>query len=71
VLSLAKRKGVVFLKADKTRPDPAIEAKLTELGRTAIPVNVLYIPGEDPVITPEVLTPGLLKELFSKIPEQD
>lgn len=68
VLALAKEKGIVFLKADKTRPNPAIEAKLQELGRTAIPVNVLIVPGEDPVITPEVLTPGILKDLFGKLP---
>ncbi|WP_411828107.1 protein-disulfide reductase DsbD family protein [Luteolibacter sp. AS25] len=66
VLSLAKEKGIVFLKADKTRPDPTIEAKLQELGRTAIPVNVLINPGEKPIITKEVLTPGILMDLFEK-----
>ena len=68
VLALAEKKGIVFLKADKTRPNPAIEAKLQELGRSAIPVNVLNIPGEEPIITPEVLTPGVLKDLFNRIP---
>ncbi|QTN31114.1 thioredoxin family protein [Akkermansiaceae bacterium] len=68
VLALAKEKGIVFLKGDKTRPDAAIEAKLQELGRSAIPVNVLMIPGEEPIITPEVLTPGILKDLFGKAP---
>lgn len=68
VLALAKKKGVVFLKADKTRSNPAIDAKLQELGRSAIPVNVLIIPGEEPIVTPEVLTPGLLTELFNRIP---
>lgn len=67
VIALAKSKGVVFLKADKTRPNPAIEAKLNELGRTAIPVNVLLIPDQDPIITPEILTPNLLKDLFNQI----
>ncbi len=67
VLALAKEKGIVFLKADKTAANPAIEAKLQELGRSAIPVNVLLIPGEEPIITPEVLTPGYLKELFGKV----
>jgi thiol:disulfide interchange protein DsbD len=71
VLVLAKQRGVVFLKADKTRPNPAIEAKLTELGRTAIPVNVLYIPGKEPIITPELLTPNLLIDLFNKIPKPE
>lgn len=68
VLALAKEKGIVFLKADKTRPNPAIEAKLQELGRSAIPVNILIVPGEKPVITPEVLTPGIMTELFNKAP---
>jgi thiol:disulfide interchange protein len=68
VLALAKKKGIVFLKADKTRPNPAIEAKLQELGRTAIPVNLLIVPGQDPVITPPILTPGILKDLFEKVP---
>lgn len=68
VLALAKQKKIVFLKGDKTRPNPAVEAKLQELGRTAIPVNVLIVPGKDPVITPEILTPGILKDLFNKVP---
>jgi len=61
----------VFLKADKTRPNPAVEAKLQELGRSAIPVNVLQISDEEPIITPANLTPGYLKELFSKLPDID
>lgn len=68
VLALAKEKGIVFLKADKTKPNPAIEAKLQELGRTAIPVNVLKIPGQEAIVTPEILTPSILIELFNKIP---
>jgi thiol:disulfide interchange protein DsbD len=69
VLALAKKKGIVFLKADKTRPDAAIEAKLQKLGRSAIPVNILILPGEKPAITPEILTPGILKDLFAKAPD--
>lgn len=68
VLALAKKKGIVFLKADKTAASPAIDAKLQELGRSAIPVNVLLIPDKEPVITPEILTPGYLKELFRTVP---
>ncbi|MFN7343649.1 MAG: thioredoxin family protein, partial [bacterium] len=45
VIALANKKQVVFLKADKTKPNPTIETKLRELNRTAIPVNVLMIPG--------------------------
>ena len=60
------RKGIVALKADKTSPSPEIEAALARLGRTAIPVNVLYVPGKDPIITPELLSPDYLLELFSE-----
>lgn len=69
VKALAKQKGVVFLKADKTKPNPAIEAKLKELGKGAIPVNVLMMPGEELIITPEILTPGILTDLFNKVPD--
>lgn len=57
VIALMKKKGVVTLKADKTKPVPEIEAALQKLGRTAIPVNVLLDPGREPVILPELLSP--------------
>jgi thiol:disulfide interchange protein DsbD len=69
VIALANKKQVVFLKADKTKPNPTIEKKLRELNRTAIPVNVLMIPGEEPIITPEILTPQILTDLFNKAPD--
>lgn len=68
VRALAKKKGIVFLKADKTRANPEIEARLQELGRSAIPTNVLLVPGKDPVVAPEVLTPSILTELFNTVP---
>jgi thiol:disulfide interchange protein DsbD len=57
VVALMKKKGVVTLKGDKTRPDPQIEQALQKYGRTAIPVNVLLAPGKAPVILPELLSP--------------
>ncbi|MBK1880861.1 thioredoxin family protein [Luteolibacter pohnpeiensis] len=69
IVELMKQKNIVAFKADKTNPDPEIDAKLTELHRDAIPVNVLYIPGrEEPIIAPELLSPEVLKELFNQIP---
>lgn len=66
IVDLFKEYGVVALKADKTNPSPEIEKKLQELGRTAIPVNVLYVPGKDePIITPEILTADYIKELVT------
>jgi len=64
VIALMQKRGIVALKADKTKPNPAIEQKLRELNRTAIPVNVFYRPGKEPVITPELLSSDYLLELF-------
>ncbi|MCP5536212.1 MAG: thioredoxin family protein [Akkermansiaceae bacterium] len=66
IVELFKEYGIVALKGDKTNPSPDIEKKLQELGRTAIPVNVLYVPGKDePIITPELLTADYIRELIT------
>jgi thiol:disulfide interchange protein/DsbC/DsbD-like thiol-disulfide interchange protein len=60
---------VVALRADWTRHDPRITATLSALGRNAIPVYALYIPGEaQPRLLPEVLTPGIVLDEISKLP---
>lgn len=66
VVKLMNERGIVAMRADKTNPNPAIEAKLHELGRTAIPVNVLLVPGKEPIITPEILSPAYLIGLFTE-----
>lgn len=71
VIDLIEKKGVVLLKADKTNPSPAIDAKLRQMGRSAIPVNVLLVPGREPQITPALLTADYLLEIFSReIPDE-
>jgi thiol:disulfide interchange protein len=63
------RRGVVPLKADWTRHDPRITATLSELGRNAIPVYALYLPGDAaPRLLPEVLTPALVIAELSRLP---
>ncbi len=66
VIALFKERGIVPLKADKTKPDPEIDAKVAEFNRAAIPVNVLYVPGKPPILTPELLSPEYLKELITR-----
>jgi thiol:disulfide interchange protein DsbD len=66
VLKLVKKRNVLMLRADKTMPNEEIDRKIRDLGRSLIPVNVLYEPGAAPVITPPLLSPGILLELFSK-----
>jgi suppressor for copper-sensitivity B len=49
--------GVVRLRADWTRPDPAIADYLASHGRYGIPFNAVYGPGApDGVLLPELLT---------------
>jgi thiol:disulfide interchange protein DsbD len=62
-------RSVVPLRADWTRHDPRITATLSALGRNAIPVYALYVPGEgEPRLLPEVLTPGIVLEEISRLP---
>jgi DsbC/DsbD-like thiol-disulfide interchange protein/cytochrome c biogenesis protein CcdA len=66
IVELFKERGIVALRADKTKPDPEIDAKVAEFGKAAIPVNVLYVPGKDPIVTPELLTPGYMRDLITR-----
>jgi thiol:disulfide interchange protein DsbD len=62
-------RGVVPLRADWTRQDPRITATLAALGRNAVPVYALYIPGESaPHLLPELLTPSLVLAELAKVP---
>jgi thiol:disulfide interchange protein len=49
------RRNVAMLRADWTRRDPAITRALAALGRNGVPVYVLYRPGKEPLLLPEVL----------------
>ena len=49
------RRGVALLRADWTRRDPAITQALAALGRSGVPVYVLYGKNGEPVLLPEVL----------------
>jgi thiol:disulfide interchange protein DsbD len=62
-------RGIVPLKADWTNNDPRITQTLQSLGRNAIPVYALYLPGEaQPRLLPEVLTSSLVLAEIEKLP---
>jgi thiol:disulfide interchange protein DsbD len=62
-------KGVIPLRADWTRNDPRITETLAALGRNAIPVYALYLPGrEAPHLLPELLTPSIVLAELSNLP---
>ena len=65
--------GVVLMRADWTRYNDAITQALSSLGRSGVPVYVLYGAGEPPRLLPEVLTPGIVFNALQGIhapPEQ-
>jgi thiol:disulfide interchange protein DsbD len=59
---------VSLLRADWTRRDPAITAALTALGRSGVPVYVLYAPGKTPLVLSELLSVSKLKEALATLP---
>jgi thiol:disulfide interchange protein len=69
VVAAFASRGVVPLKADWTNNDPRITQTLQALGRNAIPVYALYLPGEaQPRLLPEVLTPSTVLAEIEKLP---
>ncbi len=57
IQELFQKHGVVALKADYTNEDEVIKKSFEALGRGAVPVNVLHIPGvKEPLLLPEILT---------------
>ncbi len=56
VLADLDAKKVTLLRADWTRRDPAVSAALSQLGRSGVPVYVIYKPGRAPVVMSEILS---------------
>ena len=58
--TFADRK-VATLRADWTNKDPRITEELARYGRSAVPFNLVYRPGQDaPSVLPEILTPSIV-----------
>lgn len=58
-----RRLNVAKVRGDWTNRDPQIAAELQRLGRAAVPVALVYLPGRaEPILLPEVLTPGVVLE---------
>jgi suppressor for copper-sensitivity B len=59
--------GVIAMRADWTRPDPAVTAYLQSFGRYGVPLDVVYGPGAPQGIAlPELLTQGVVMEAFRR-----
>jgi thiol:disulfide interchange protein DsbD len=54
-------RNVATLKADWTNRDAAITAELAKWNRSAVPFNLIYLPGKpEPEVLPELLTPSIV-----------
>jgi thiol:disulfide interchange protein DsbD len=60
-------RGVTLLRADWTRQDPEITRSLAALGRNGVPVYVLYRPGREAKLLPEVLTRDALLAALAEL----
>lgn len=62
-----ERAKVVRMRADWTLRDPQITAALARLGRNGVPVYVLMRPGKEPLLLPEILTAGLVRDALARL----
>lgn len=69
VRQIAKERNIAMLKADWTNRDAAITRALEQFGRSGVPLYVLYEsdPASSPRLLPEILSPGILIDTFSKL----
>ena len=67
VLADIEAKKVTLLRADWTRRDPAVTAALGQLGRSGVPVYVIYKPGRAPVVLSEILSVDDVRAELAKL----
>jgi thiol:disulfide interchange protein DsbD len=67
VLADFQTKNVTLLRADWTRRDPAISQALSSLGRSGVPVYVVYQAGRAPHVLSEVLGVDELRAALARL----
>lgn len=68
VLQRFQQLNVTLVKADWTKRDDVIAAKLAEYGRAGVPLYVLYPGGDaEPVLLPEVLLPSTVLSALDRL----
>lgn len=67
VLQYFAEKNIATLRGDWTNQDPLITAELAQYNRSAVPFNVIWMPGQsEPIILPELLTAGTVLDALQK-----
>ena len=69
LLAEFEAKKVQLLRADWTKRDPAIGAALKDLGRSGVPVYVLYAPGKAPQVLSEIISVDDVRQALGKFKE--
>jgi thiol:disulfide interchange protein DsbD len=59
--------NVMLMRADWTRRDAVITQALARLGRNGVPVYVLYRPGREPLLLPEILSHSAVRDALSTL----
>ena len=60
--------GVSYLKGDWTNEDPEISRKLTEHGRSGVPLYLLYRKGaREPIVLPQLLTEDIVQSAIAEL----
>ncbi|MEE2025511.1 protein-disulfide reductase DsbD family protein [Alkalimonas mucilaginosa] len=59
--------GVTYLKGDWTLRGADIHAYLQQYQRDGVPLYVLYWPGQEPKILPQILTPNTLRDQLAQL----
>ena len=68
VRDLILEKNVTLMRADWTSKNPAITKAIRQFGRNGVPVNVLLTsPQAEPLILPNILTPGIVTKALKTI----
>lgn len=68
VRAALKSHGVTYLKGDWTNQNPEITRLLERHGRSGVPLYLLYAGSGEPMVLPQILTPGIVLDALSTLP---
>ncbi len=66
VQELMRKHNVVVLQADWTRGQEEVGTLIRSFGRPGVPMYVIYSPGKEPVLLPELITPGIVTDAIDR-----
>ncbi len=61
-------RDIVLLRGDFTKKDEVLLQWIKKHDRLGVPFNALYIPGEQPILFPELITKGMIRDAIAKVP---